>query len=46
MLVLLLLLLLFIFALFIIIKNKEDFDSYSIDAMDTKLKYEVEKHIR
>lgn len=42
MLVLLLLLLLFIFTIVIIYKNKEDFNSYSIDAMDTKLKYEVE----
>ena len=46
MLVLLLLLLLFIFTLVVIYKKKEYFNSYSIDAIDDKLKYEVESLLK
>ena len=46
MLVLLLFLLIFIFALFYVSKGTESFTSYSIDAMDNKLKYEVEELLK
>jgi hypothetical protein len=42
MLVLLIFVLIFIIAVFYVNNNHEDFESHSIDAMDTKLKYEVE----
>jgi len=46
MLVLLIFVLIFIIAVFYFNNNKENFESYSIDAMDSELKYEVEELLK
>lgn len=46
MLVLLIFVLIFIFAVFYVNNNQENFESYSIDAMDSELKYEVEELLK
>ena len=46
MLVLLIFVLIFIIAVFYVNNNKENFESYSIDAMDSELKYEVEELLK
>ena len=46
MLVLLIFVLIFIIAVFYVNNKKENFESYSIDAMDSELKYEVEELLK
>ena len=46
MLVLLIFVLIFIIAVFYVNNKRENFESYSIDAMDSELKYEVEELLK